>query len=136
MKSELGGKFETLVLALMETPYEYLALELERAMAGLGTDEDVLTEVNKKLKLNFFFNKLYLMVPPFTLKVLCTRSNQDIGMIAEAFQNKFGKSLEDSIKGEVSGDYKRLLVMLLNVRDNKEDTDNLNFEIVPVFMEC
>lgn len=47
LKSELGGKFEKLILALMETPYDYLAHELERAMAGLGTDEDVLTEVGK-----------------------------------------------------------------------------------------
>ena len=45
MKSELGGKFEKLVLALMETPYEYLARELHDAMAGLGTNESVLTEV-------------------------------------------------------------------------------------------
>lgn len=44
LQSELGGKFETLILALMETPYDYLSLELERAMAGFGTDEDVLTE--------------------------------------------------------------------------------------------
>lgn len=38
-----------LVLALMESPYDYLALELERAMAGIGTNEDVLTEVIAKL---------------------------------------------------------------------------------------
>jgi len=46
LKSELGGKFEKLVLALMENPYEYLAHELERAMKGIGTNEDVLTEVS------------------------------------------------------------------------------------------
>ncbi|CAL8113160.1 unnamed protein product [Orchesella dallaii] len=102
LKSELGGKFEKLVLALMETPYDYLAHELESAMAGLGTNEDVLTEV------------------------LCTRSNQDIRLICEAYQNKFGNSLEDSIKDEVSGEYKRLLVMLLN--GARDDTSGVNLE--------
>lgn len=46
LKDELGGKFEKLILALMETPYSYLATELHRAMKGIGTNEDVLTEVN------------------------------------------------------------------------------------------
>jgi hypothetical protein len=41
----LGGKFEKVILALMETPYNYLAQELRDAMAKVGTNEDVLTEV-------------------------------------------------------------------------------------------
>jgi len=90
LKDELGGKFEKLVLALMETPYEYLAHELNRAMKGIGTQEHILTEI------------------------LCTRSNQDIHGIVSAYQEKFGESLEESIGGEVSGHYKRLLIMLLN----------------------
>jgi len=100
LKSELGGKFEKLVLALMETPYDYLALELHGAMAGMGTDEDVLTEV------------------------LCTRSNSDIGQIALSYQNIYGVSLEEAIGSEVSGDYKRLLVMLLN--GARDETGGLN----------
>jgi annexin-like protein len=40
---------EKLILALMETPYEYLAQELEKAMKGIGTNEDVLTEVHIEL---------------------------------------------------------------------------------------
>jgi len=90
LKDELGGKFEALSLALMETPYEYLACELNRAMKGIGTNEDILTEI------------------------ICTRSNQDIQYICQAYQAKFGTSLEDAIGGEVSGHYKRMLVMLLN----------------------
>jgi len=45
LKSELGGKLETLVLALMEPTWDYLALELHNAMSKIGTEEDVLTEV-------------------------------------------------------------------------------------------
>jgi len=54
LKSELGGKFEKLILALMENPYEYLAHELNRAMKGIGTNEDVLTEVG----IQFYQTKL------------------------------------------------------------------------------
>lgn len=45
LKSELGGIFEKLILALMETPENYLAQEIHNATAKLGTDEDVLSEV-------------------------------------------------------------------------------------------
>ncbi|CAG7836045.1 unnamed protein product [Allacma fusca] len=96
LKSELGGKFERLVLALMETPFNYLASELNNAMAGIGTNEDVLTEI------------------------LTTHNNDDLKRIAETYQQRYGKSLEETIESEVSGDYKRLLTLLLtNVRDER-----------------
>lgn len=41
--------------ALLKPPFEYLAQEVKKAMAGLGTDEDVLTEVHNPL-----FYKLFL----------------------------------------------------------------------------
>lgn len=91
MKSELGGKFESLVLALMDPPFDYLATQLHEAMDKIGTNEDVLTEI------------------------LCTRGNAEIHQIKEAYERLYGKSLEDEISSEVSGDYKRLLVMLLTV---------------------
>ncbi|CAG7836046.1 unnamed protein product [Allacma fusca] len=99
LKSELGGKFERLVLALMETPFNYLASELNNAMAGIGTNEDVLTEV---------------------ITILTTHNNDDLKRIAETYQQRYGKSLEETIESEVSGDYKRLLTLLLtNVRDER-----------------
>jgi len=45
LKSELGGKCEDVILALMEEPSEYLAKQLHSAMDKVGTNEDVLTEV-------------------------------------------------------------------------------------------
>jgi len=91
LKSELGGKFEKLVLALMETPYNYLAQELYNAtLAKIGTDEDVLTEI------------------------LCTYNNIDIAAIKSAYEARFGKPLEKTVETEVSGDYQRLLILLLN----------------------
>jgi annexin A7/11 len=103
LKSELGGKFEKLVLALMETPYNYLAQELYNATLGkVGTDEDVLTEI------------------------LCTYSNADLSAIKSAFEARFGKSLEKTLGSELAGDYKRLLILLLNGVRDENAIPNLN----------
>ncbi|CAL8134933.1 unnamed protein product [Orchesella dallaii] len=96
LKSELGGKFEKLILALMEPPVVYLAKELQNAMEGFGTDCDVLTEI------------------------LCTRTNDEIKQIVDTYEKTFGQSLENAVDGEVSGDYKSLLILLLTgVREEK-----------------
>jgi hypothetical protein len=49
------------------------------------------------------------------VKILCTRSNQDLHFITAAYEARFGKSLEQAVQSEVSGDYKRLLTLLVNV---------------------
>jgi len=41
LKSELGGNFEELALALMMKPREFDAYCLKKAMAGAGTTESV-----------------------------------------------------------------------------------------------
>lgn len=45
LKSELGGNFENVVVALMAEPVEFLCSELNAAMDGCGTSESVLIEV-------------------------------------------------------------------------------------------
>ncbi|GIX67369.1 hypothetical protein CEXT_740071 [Caerostris extrusa] len=86
LKSELSGNFEKVILALMKPTHDYLASELHKAISGIGTDENVLIEV------------------------LCTRTNQEIWSINEAYTRLYGKSLEDDIKGDTSGHFQRLLV--------------------------
>jgi annexin A7/11 len=89
LKSETSGKFEDLILALMDPTPEFLAKELNKAMVKLGTDEHVLTEI------------------------LCTRRNFETKEIAIKYLELFGISLEDHLKKEVSGEYFRLLTLLL-----------------------
>lgn len=86
LKSELSGNFEKVILGLMMPTNDFLATELHKAISGIGTDEDVLIEI------------------------LCTRSNQEIWLINEAYSRLFEKSLESDIKGDTSGHFERLLV--------------------------
>ena len=62
-KSELSGKLLDVVQGLMMTPSQYDAYQLNNAIKGLGTDEDVLIEI------------------------LCTRSNSTIEAIKEAYDD-------------------------------------------------
>uniref|UniRef100_A0A3Q2Y3V7 Annexin n=1 Tax=Hippocampus comes TaxID=109280 RepID=A0A3Q2Y3V7_HIPCM len=99
LKSELGGLFESLIVALMTLPVVYDATLLHKAIKGVGTDDDVLIEI------------------------LASRSGprlRDIIHVAE-----FGSNLEKDICGDTSGYYQRLLVILLQA-SREEGVDEAN----------
>ncbi|KAH7954964.1 hypothetical protein HPB49_023446 [Dermacentor silvarum] len=95
IKSELSGNFKSVMVGLLYPMHEYLARELRSAMKGLGTDEDCLVEI------------------------LCTRSNDDIRRIKDAFHEVFGRDLEADIRSETSGHFRKLLVSMCNA--NREE---------------
>ncbi|XP_073925272.1 annexin A13 isoform X1 [Castor canadensis] len=97
LKSELSGNFEKTALALLDRPNEYAARQLQKAIKGLGTDEAVLIEI------------------------LCTRSNKEIIAIKEAYQRLFDRSLESDVKGDTSGNLRKILVSLLQANRDEED---------------
>jgi len=96
LKSELGGKFESVIVGLMMPTAGYCSKQLHSAMKGLGTNEDTLVEI------------------------LCTRSHEEVHQIATAYQQAYGTSLKSDVKGDTSGPFQRLLVLsIAGCRDER-----------------
>lgn len=95
LKSELGGKFKDLIIALMIPTFDFLAKEIHNAIDGIGTNEDTLIEV------------------------ICTASNAEINNLKMAYHKLFGKDLERELMSETSGSFRRLLVSLCQGNRNE-----------------
>ncbi|XP_016952007.1 annexin B11 isoform X2 [Drosophila biarmipes] len=100
IKSETSGNFEKLLVGLLRPIVDYYCAELNDAMAGLGTDEEVLIEI------------------------LCTLSNMEIYTIKNQYLRLYGAHLESELKSETSGNFKRLLTSLITAaRDESGRVD-------------
>ncbi|KAF6716491.1 Annexin A11 [Oryzias melastigma] len=100
LHSELSGDFRKLVMATLKTPAEFDASEIHSAIKGAGTDEACLIEI------------------------LSSRSNAEIKEISRIYKQEYKKSLEDSISGDTSGHFRRLLISLAQGnRDEREAVD-------------
>ena len=97
LKSETSGNFEDAIVALFYTPVDYDCYSLMKAMKGAGTNEDTLTEI------------------------IASRSNSQLKTIIARYKEIYGKDLEKQVASEVSGDYKKILISLLqcNRSENK-----------------
>ncbi|XP_031598883.1 annexin A5a [Oreochromis aureus] len=89
LKSELGGLFESLTVALMTPSVLYDATLLHNALKGAGTEDEVLIEI------------------------LASRTGEQIKEITKVYKKEFGGKLEKDICGDTSGHYQKLLVILL-----------------------
>eukprot|EP01137_Pigoraptor_chileana_P030120 Opistho-2@16269 len=93
IKSEFSGDIEDSYLAIIEyvrSPPAYFAGRLYKSMKGAGTDDEGL------------------------IRAVITRAELDMVEIKAAFQTKYGKTLGSFIKGDCSGDYKKILLDLVN----------------------
>ena len=97
MKSDL----KTALLALYQDPVEYDSFLLYKAMKGLGSDKDVISEV------------------------LCFRSFDRLNKIKEKFKQKYNKDLVSEIKSETSGDYQKAVLLLLSKERNSNSSPDL-----------
>ncbi|XP_069834643.1 annexin A5 [Dendropsophus ebraccatus] len=104
LKSELTGKLEKAIVALMIPSSQYDAYELRHALKGAGTDETVLTEI------------------------LASRSQAEITHIKKVYREEYQCELEDSITGDTSGYFQRMLVVL--VQANRDPDYKVNDVLV------
>nr|CAI9706577.1 unnamed protein product [Rangifer tarandus platyrhynchus] len=91
IKSETSGNFEDALLAIvkcMRNKSAYFAERLYKSMKGLGTDDDTL------------------------IRVMVSRAEIDMLDIRANFKRLYGKSLYSFIKGDTSGDYRKVLLIL------------------------
>jgi len=100
LEDELGGDLKKIVVGMYKTPVEYDTDLIHGAMKGMGTDEELLIEV------------------------ICTSTPSHLEQIKARFQQKYGKSLEEEIEDELSGDLKRLMVSLLAAGKSDDETVN------------
>jgi len=94
--SELSGNYLKVIDGILRGPINYDAYELNKAVKGLGTDENALIEI------------------------LVGRTNEETDAIERAYELHFGKPLAADIADDTSGDFKGILLSLLQHRAKGE----------------
>ncbi|XP_040835378.1 annexin A13 [Ochotona curzoniae] len=93
IEAETSGDLKKAYLTIVRCAQDregYFAERLYKSMKGAGTDEDTL------------------------IAILVTRAEVDLPGIKAKFQEKYQKSLTDMVRSDTSGDFRKLLVALLN----------------------
>lgn len=94
LKSELGGKFEDVIVGLMMPTEQYLCKQMNKAMAGMGTNENTLVEI------------------------LCTKSNEEVRQLVKVYEDMYDRPLAEHLCSETDGYFRRLLTLIITgVRD-------------------
>lgn len=92
IKSEMSGNLELGMLAIIKCVKNrpaYFAEKLYKSMKGAGTDDRTL------------------------IRVIVTRCEVDMVQIKQEFQKMYGQSLEQFVRDDISGDYKRMMLALI-----------------------
>lgn len=96
IKSEMSGDLEDALLAIVKcirNKTAYFAERLYKSMKGLGTDDNTL------------------------IRIMVSRCEIDMIDIKAEFKRMYGKSLYSFIKGDTSGDYRKVLLLLCGGED-------------------
>ena len=96
-ESKLSSDFKDLIIGLYKSIYEYDADQCRKAIKGIGTDDDTLIEI------------------------IATRPNWMLNKVKEIYKKKYNVELEQDVIDDTSGDFRKLLVSLLqcNRSENK-----------------
>ncbi|XP_061791734.1 annexin A4-like isoform X2 [Nerophis lumbriciformis] len=103
LHSELSGDFRKLVMAMLKSPAQFDASEIQAAIKGAGTDEACLIEI------------------------LSSRSNAEIKEINRIYKTEYKQTVEDAITGDTSGHFRRLLISL--AQGNRDERPNVDLSL-------
>lgn len=92
IKSEFSGTLEKVLVALVEPTHIHYAEKMHKAMAGLGTNEDTL------------------------IRCVVTQKERYLQQIAEYYLQKYEVGLKQHIASEISGDFKKCLITVMEDR--------------------
>ena len=98
LSSDLSGNYKKTMLALFTEPIEYDVDSLYYAMKGAGTDEDTLIEI------------------------LASRPGWYINKIKKKYKEKYNKELEEDVRRDTSGNFRNLLISLLQANRSTNQT--------------
>ncbi|XP_044269272.1 annexin B9 isoform X2 [Tribolium madens] len=93
IKKEFSGSIQKGLLGIVKcvkSKVGYFAERLHDSMAGIGTTDKTL------------------------IRIIVSRSEIDLADIKQAFLDKYGKTLESWISGDTSGDYKKVLLAIVD----------------------
>lgn len=88
LKDETSGKFEMLLVSLMQSPAELECSHLKEAMQGLGTKEETVIDI------------------------ICTKNNAEMYQLKEKYRQLYNRDMTQEVAGDTSGYFKRLLISL------------------------
>lgn len=89
LESALSGDAKDLILGLMKTPIDFDTEQIYLSMKGLGTDEDILSEM------------------------IATRPSRRLIKIKDRYPELYTKTLEEAIKGDTSSFYQNILIAMI-----------------------
>ena len=91
INNEFSGEIKKLLTAVVYaviSPSEFFAIKINKAFKGLGTNDKLL------------------------IRILVTRNEIDMPYIRKYYKQLFKKDMIDEIKGDTSGDYRKILLKL------------------------
>jgi len=87
--NNLSGNFKETIIALFYTPTDYDCFQINKAVEGLGTNEDILIEI------------------------IASRTNEELNKIKQRYPQMYQRDLIELIKSETSGHLQKILITLL-----------------------
>ena len=100
-ESKLSSDFKDLIIGLYKSIYEYDADQCRKAIQGIGTDDDTLIEI------------------------IATRPNWMLNKVKEIYKKKYNVELEQDVIDDTSGDFRKLLVSLLQCNRSENKIPNI-----------